>query len=430
MVLYAVLFLIVLAIGLLCLGLALRCCGVTALPLGRRMLSLDRPPAGLAGQRFTPAMGVKAMAWGAAVLAVTFAASFLVCVIRKDLSWETFLGLWVQWDANNYLRIAQLGYGGMQNDGMYTLLVFFPLYPWLVRLLHGLIPHWQFCAQLLSCLGYVGACYMLARLVTEDFGWPAARLTLALLSAWPFAFFFAAPFAESLFLLLTVTGLWLIRRHRWFLAGLVGALAAMTRMQGVLLLLAGAVECWVWAEPVRRIRERDWAGLWGRLWRALAPLCLTLAGTAVYLLVNRQVTGEPFYFVRCEKQVWYQGFAPLPTCLYTIWRTLLQRWGQPNTFLIWLPEAAVFAVSFAALLYGLRRLPPVWTAYLLGCTLLNFSLAWPLSCGRYTACSFPLFLAGAVALRRRPMAAYAVCLCAALLQTGFLFAYLSGRQVM
>ena len=425
-----VLFLIVLATGVICLGLAFRCCGVTELPLIRRTLALAAPPRGLRGERFTLAMGAKALAWGLGMVAFTYLASFMVCVVQKDTSWEAFLGQWLQWDANNYMRIAQLGYGGMQVSGMYTLLAFFPLYPWLIRLLHPLIPDWQLCGQILSCLCYVGAMYMFARLVTEDLGWPAARLAMGLLSVWPFAFFFAAPFAESLFLLLTVTGLWLIRRHKWLWAGVVGALAAMTRMQGALLIFAGAVEYCVWEDPFHRILARDWAGLWRGLWHALLPLAITLVGVGVYLFVNWRVTGEPFYFVRCEEVIWHQGFMPLPGCLHTIWHTLQQRWGQTNSFLIWLPEIVVFAVSFAALAYSLRRLPPVWTAYLLGCTMLNFSLAWPLSCGRYTACTFPLFAAGAVSLRERPLAAQLVTVGSALLQAMFLLAYINGRQVM
>ena len=47
---------------------------------------------------------------------------------------------------------------------------------------------------------------------------------------------------ESLFLLTTVSALYHIRRHRWLAAGAWGFLAALTRMQGVLVILAGVVE--------------------------------------------------------------------------------------------------------------------------------------------------------------------------------------------
>lgn len=43
---------------------------------------------------------------------------------------------------------------------------------------------------------------------------------------------------ESLFLLTTAASLWHIRRHHWLPAGVWGALAALTRMHGVLLILA------------------------------------------------------------------------------------------------------------------------------------------------------------------------------------------------
>ena len=271
---------------------------------------------------------------------------------------------------------------------------------------------------------------MFARLVTEEFGWSAAKLALGLLSAYPFAFFFTAAFQESLFLLLTVTAFWLIRRHRWLWAGLAGALAAMTRMQGVLLVFAGAVEYFLWEDPIRRIRDRDWSGLWRGLWRDLLPLALIFAGTGVYLLVNWQVEGDSFQFMTYQKEFWDNGFAPLPECVKIIWDNLIYRWGQELMFHLWGPELAVFAVSMGALLYSLRRLPPAWTAYLLGCTVMDFSLSWPLSCGRYTACVFPLYAAAAVACRRRPTAGWAAALVCALLQAAFLAAYLAGKQVM
>ncbi len=428
---YTVLFFIVLALAFVCLGLVLRCCGLTRISLGRRELILDRPPAGLSGERFTWPMAVKSLLWGAGVLAAVYGASLIFCAVERDaVTGENFLAMWKQWDANNYIRIAELGYAGYDESGMHTLLVFFPLYSWLIRGLHLLVSDYRLCGHIIACLCYVGACYMFARLVTEDFGWSTAQLALGLLSAYPFAFFFAAPFQESLFLLLTVTALWLIRRHRWLWAALVGALAAMTRMQGVLLIFAGAVEYCLCEDPIRRIRDRDWSGLWRGLWRDLLPLALILTGTGMYLLINWRVDDDPFQFMTYQKEIWSNGFAMLPICLKTMWDNLVYRWGQELMFVLWGPQLAVFAVSLAALLYSLRRLPPVWTAYLLGCTLLNFSLSWPLSCGRYTACSFPLFAAAAVACRRHPAAGRSIVLASALFQAALLSVYLAGKQVM
>ena len=68
------------------------------------------------------------------------------------------------------LRGADLWGGGCSavgwhtEDGKHLFLVFFPLYPWLMRLLHLVIPSWAVCGHLLSGGCYVGACCLFFRL--------------------------------------------------------------------------------------------------------------------------------------------------------------------------------------------------------------------------------------------------------------------------
>jgi hypothetical protein len=57
----------------------------------------------------------------------------------------------------------------------------------------------------------------------------------------PTSLFFSAVYTESLFLMLAVGALLAARRGNWWIAGIVGALAALTRSYGVLLLIPFAV---------------------------------------------------------------------------------------------------------------------------------------------------------------------------------------------
>jgi 4-amino-4-deoxy-L-arabinose transferase-like glycosyltransferase len=68
-----------------------------------------------------------------------------------------------------------------------------------------------------------------------------ARATVYLLAFSPMAFFFSAPYTESLFLLLSVGAFYAARRERWWVAGAVAGLAAVTRNMGVLLVLPLAI---------------------------------------------------------------------------------------------------------------------------------------------------------------------------------------------
>lgn len=426
----AVLLLVTAVIALICLILALRCFSLSSVTLGRRTLSLEKPM-GLEGESFTRSMFLRAGLWALGVLAAYYFLSFLHCAIDKDsVSWAAIQDAWIQWDANNYLRIAELGYGGYTEAGMHTTLVFFPLYPWLMRLLHTVIPNYLLCGHLLSAVSFIAGCVMLARLVTEDFGWPTGRTSLLLLSAYPFSFFFAACYPEALFLALSVTAFYCIRRHRWLLAGIFSALAAMTRMQGAVLACAGVAEYLAAEAPLAKIKARDWRGLWRDLWQKLLPLSIVLVGVGVYLAVNYIVDGNPFQFLIYQKQIWAQGFSPLPSCLRTIWEYFVGNWGKSIMATTWGPDLAVFVFCLGALAYAARRMSPAWLTYFLACVLLNYSLSWPLSCGRYIACAFPLFVTLAAACRRRPGAGWLLAFVWALIQGLTMPIYLSGGHVL
>ena len=411
-----------------CLVLVLRCLGVSELRLGSRTWRTERT-VDLAGERFTPSMAARSAAWAGLLLGVLYGVSVVYCAAAKnEVSWQALCAIWKRWDAPHYLDLAREGYAGcVSEDGRHLFLVFFPLYPWLVRLLHGLIPSWELCGHLLSAVCFIAGSVVLARLVTEQLGWPTARLSLMLLGAYPYAFFFGAVYTESLFFLLSVTCFFLIRKHRWLAAGLVGALAALTRMQGLLLLLPGLAEHAVSQRPVSQLRRRDWRGLRRGALRAL-PLALMLAGTGIYLYINYAVEGDPFRFLTYQRDHWLNGFMPLPQCLRVIYTRIFEA-RIKVVFATWLPELVLFFVCLPPLVWSARRMDAPWAVYLLASLLVSYSISWPLSCGRYMACAFPLFVTAAAALRRRPGLAQAVTALSALAQGGMLLVYLSGGHV-
>src|SRR5581483_6042753 len=137
-------------------------------------------------------------------------------------AWERFDGLW-------FLRIAAEGY--RSSDGSAA---FFPLYPLLTRAVSFLIGHHPFAAALIvSNASFAGALCALYLLTASDRSEPVARTTVLFLAVFPTAFFFFAPYSESLFLLLAVTAFWGARTRRWAVAGAAGALAALTRNVGI-----------------------------------------------------------------------------------------------------------------------------------------------------------------------------------------------------
>lgn len=166
---------------------------------------------------------------------------------------------WQRWDVIYYLWIATRGYA--LNDGTAQ---FHPLFPWLAKLLV-----WLGVSPLLALLGISSAATVVLlvvfmRLAQLDMSSPQARdAALALLCS-PFAFALFIPYPESLFLVWAVLCLYWSRRQKWLLAGLAGALATLTRQQGLFLLLPLACEVWEAAgrDARRALRNgRAWAGV-------------------------------------------------------------------------------------------------------------------------------------------------------------------------
>ncbi len=139
-----------------------------------------------------------------------------------------------RWDSVWFLTIARDGYG----SGAQTA-AFFPLYPLLVAAVGALGPGLLVGGVAVSVICLFVALRLLWRLTELELGarWPAAP-GLAVLAAalGPMSFFLTAVYSESLYLALSLGAFLAARQGRWARAGALGALAAATRSQGLLLL--------------------------------------------------------------------------------------------------------------------------------------------------------------------------------------------------
>jgi len=153
--------------------------------------------------------------------------------VAKDLSGlaDTIVGPMRLWDGLWYTMIAEQGYGNWTPKA-----AFWPLFPWSMRLvsdLTGMSP--EVAGYLIANICFVVALMFLYRLVALDFDERIARRTLWALALFPTSLFFSAVYTESPFLMLSVGALLAARLRYWWLAGLLGALAALTRSYGVFL---------------------------------------------------------------------------------------------------------------------------------------------------------------------------------------------------
>ena len=161
---------------------------------------------------------------------------FAVLFVLKDFSSQTlnidnWLHSWSHWDANQYDYIALRGYE------QWWKTVFFPLYPLLQRCLMIFTHDPLFAGLIISNVAGLGMLTVLYRLVEEDFDAERAYRAVLYLSVFPTAFFFAAAYTESLFLFLALLSFYNMRHGHWWVAGLLGLLATLTRQAGLFLLV-------------------------------------------------------------------------------------------------------------------------------------------------------------------------------------------------
>jgi hypothetical protein len=195
--------------------------------------------------------------------------------------WHNALDATERQDAVWYLRLAEAGWSPDDPSA-----AFFPLYPLAVRAASWALPGDDLVAALLvSNVAFFLALLTLFALTAEAFGERIARRAIVVAAIFPTAFFFLAPYGESLFLLLSLLTFRAARHDRWGSVALFGALAALTRSVGVLLVPALLVEAIDRrsdrGDVVRRVAGAlaiglgplSWFGWWGIAHgRWLAPL--------------------------------------------------------------------------------------------------------------------------------------------------------------
>ncbi|OGN81557.1 MAG: hypothetical protein A2X23_13040 [Chloroflexi bacterium GWC2_73_18] len=224
----------------------------------------------------------------AIVLAAALAAEHLVVrnpaltsgdaapVLRSLTSWD---GWW-------YLAIVRDGYHAAPLTGAYHDYAFLPLYPLLVAFLSLPWPAWVgLVAVLVSNAAFAAALVLLERLGRPYLGRRSADAA-ALLAVFPFAAVFSMAYAESLFLALSLGAFLAAERGRRGIAGILLALAALTRLQGILLVVPLAILF---------LRQDGW-----RLRASLAWLLAAPAATLGFFAYVAALTGEPRAYLEAQ----------------------------------------------------------------------------------------------------------------------------------
>lgn len=159
------------------------------------------------------------------------------------------LAFWQRFDTNWYLKIAQRGYD--VSDGS---TVYFPIYPLLIRLVSVFVGDGMFAALLVSNLALIGALAFLYRLAEEFSDAAGAQRTVVYTILFPTGFFLFAAYTEAVFLFFALGAFVYGRKSKLYIAVLFGVLAALTRLQGALLVVPLALMWWQRNRPTSTYR--------------------------------------------------------------------------------------------------------------------------------------------------------------------------------
>ncbi len=295
------------------------------------------------------------------------------------------LDIWARWDTGWYLDIANNGYRSRGSTASaQSNFAFFPLYPETVKALASLLPASARSVEaqlligvLLSNILLLIALILLRTLVAVSQGDEGvARRTVLYLLIFPTSFFFSCFYTESMFLFFSVAALFAASEGSWAGAGLLGGFAALTRPNGVLVLVP---LLWAYLShrgwKLRRIR-------WDVAWLALVP-----AGLLSFLVGIRDITGDLLTPLRIQVAWGKLSSAPWET----IFRPL-----YPYPVVTPVERLLMLALLVVAIL-GFRRLRDRGLAlYALVMLLAPLFTGVLNSSARYAAVVFPLFMTLAV----------------------------------
>lgn len=353
------------------------------------------------------------------------------------LSREPLANLPARFDAGWYGGIALDGYHW---DGTFERqrdIAFFPAVPLLMRPLgflfrmnEGGLPRERrmlralWAGTVISLGAFLWALHYFVRLGEVLIGFERAASAALLLSAYPFAVFYSAPYTESLFLLGVVAAFFHFLRQDWMAAAGWGLLVGLTRPNGCLLSLPLALlalqqtRAMLPSREERREPSRLRSGAL-RLLVASAPV----VGMLLFTTYLYGLTGHWFAWARSHG-AWgrtFQGLTPITNLVTSLGEQPLVQAIGTAPFDALNALGLLFAMALVWPVFS--RLGAVWGVFVVVNLLPALFSGGVLSIGRLTSTLFPLFLALALLVPSQSVGAWATAfgsmqgLCAALFFT-------------
>jgi hypothetical protein len=285
--------------------------------------------------------------------------------------------LLARWDTFWYLDVASRGYHWNGNPLEQQNVVFFPLFPLLMRVGGTAIGGHPLLAGLfVSLVAFLLALSYFWLWTADRLGADAATGAVWLLSTFPLALFFSAVYTESLYLLIVVAVCYHAERRQFARSAALGFLGGLVRPNGLLLSIPIA---WI-----AIIADRDRRRLMSRGAAVIAPIVGALCFSA-YLAWH---VGDPSVWF-ANQAAWSNSLGQSPP-------------DMPSSMdLWWVTNALPLGLVLASLAPVTRLLGGAYGLFVtanVGPPLLRHGL---MSAGRFSSVMFPVFAWLATCIRGR-----------------------------
>ncbi|GIM47422.1 hypothetical protein DNHGIG_29710 [Collibacillus ludicampi] len=326
---------------------------------------------------------------------VTAASFYFVSHLHRTHTWKAFvkaslISNFAKWDSVWYIGIAAHGYTKVSA-------AFFPLYPLTIRVgSEWLGISYRSSGLLITNISLLLALFFLVRLIDLDYEEPVSWRAGLLLVLFPTGFYLSSVYTEAMFLMWTIGCMYYARMNQWWMAGLFGMFASLTRNTGILMLLPVAYEYMRQAGwKLRNIRFQACA-------MALIPL-----GLGLYMLHLLKRLGDPLAFVHAQ-QYWHREFRfPLSTWFegtYHLTVTKRKGWRLIYRWMSWLAATLELAGTIFSVVLKMRGSYLVYLIPAVLIPLMSPNVAgedYFYSIPRFFLTVFPLFLTAAILLARK-----------------------------
>ena len=285
-------------------------------------------------------------------------------------SWD-LVNMHNRWDTYWYLDIVHNGYY-LKNDNTLSNVVFFPLYPTLIKILGTvLLGNFVLAGWLINIAALLAGCAYFYKLVKEFHGDIDPELPILLMLVFPTAFFLNIVYTEALFFFITVACFYYVLRKEFWKAGMFAFFGALTHSNGVFL---GLPILW------ETVRLFGWKR--GLLSKNIFPMLLPAVGMFSFLLYDYLKFKDFWLFFKIES-AWGRSFS--------INWDHFSLFSHPSIVNMGIDIAFTILIISAIYLVW-KKLSSLYAVFMSLTVLAALTSGTLMSIGRYSLVLFPLFI--------------------------------------